>query len=846
MFRSKISLLLIVWTAACDPVDPKSVDETSLTTVPPPSVQDLVTGVGYVENSDGTLDVAVQFQGEWFAVHYNNGEWDVENRVAATPISLPPPEYRSDEQVECWCDNTGGDRCTKDELIRACGTYRPPLTMTEVLTHRAVRVGPFVYDIEVTQLIHDERTHARDPDAELRITRNLLIKLKTPDPVDGNSWYVTAYPKRHATELSDEDNTRVDEAGGFDPVSGGAVGAPGALFHRGNVEYLPEVLFGTAYKEVTPGAPAMVARSNIAMTEAFAQLLPGASDGFDPGARVVDQNACADQHYDAQTGGCSGRTAINNIGHVAFRGTTEEGESLYEMSRHTGMIWRDKTTEIFRDRETEGVPLAATDAENWTFFRESFGAAQPGSLFASSAAAQEAAFAQSSGFLQCGAAPPNAKQIFSFCKKWPAWGPCWMEAFAQSYMEGATTYGEKQCFGGLLHTANFEGHLRFVTAVGGGVDCNFIVVSVGGGLQAKASINFEYGASIEPGELRAWTRAYSDVRLQAYLKVRVLWVFGGTWAVTVGASRGRTHTLFQAEKVVHLLPDGLSNTCTSDPDNYCEDPSAACTGDGQCVKFQFAPGANGNVEGRPIVTGACLQRSQQQPGQKYVRLVYLVPKDVTENPVYKNVVERSAKFVRRWYRDQMATQGAADTKSFVLHPSGVQVVKTDHPDSWYSTHGTAGQYQWWDNVRDDAFRLAGGQYNDPNNIWIYFIDSHSPCNQTGGAGTNGVAILPANDLRGLAGEPLRVCPNGYEVTSKCRWLGGLAHEMGHAMGLPHPMGCDQNTAACTQNSRDSLMWLGYLDIGKTYLLPENFTALKTNPYFFAAKDTTPLGNCEAP
>jgi hypothetical protein len=336
--------------------------------------------------------------------------------------------------------------------------------------------------------------------------------------------------------------------------------------------------------------------------------------------------------------------------------------------------------------------------------------------------------------------------------------------------------------------------------------------------------------------------------LQAYSKVRVLWAFGGTWAVNVGGgiSRGRTHTLFQAEKVVSLLPGGnIADFCPSDPDNYCEDPTAACTGDGQCVKFAFTPAANGGVEGRPIVTGLCLQRSGQ-PAAKYVRLVYLVPKDRTEKEVYKRMIDRGAKFVRRWFRDQLVGLTHDDKMSFVLHPDGVKVVKTDHDAAWYGTHGTAAEYRWWNNVRDDAFRLAGGKYNDPDTVWIYFIDSDSPCGERGGAGGNGIAILPANDLRGLSGETLRECPNSPENPSVCRWVGGLAHEMGHAFGLPHPPGCDQGTSQCTDVARGSLMWLGYLDIGETYLLHQDWTDLRQSSFFSKATDTAPNGSCHFP
>jgi cold shock protein len=51
----------------------------------------------------------------------------------------------------------------------------------------------------------------------------------------------------------------------------------------------------------------------------------------------------------------------------------------------------------------------------------------------------------------------------------------------------------------------------------------------------------------------------------------------------------------------------------------------------------------------------------------------------------------------------------------------------------------------------DGFALTGGRFFDPENRWIFYLDADPACGQITG-GTSGVALLPANDLRGSPGS----------------------------------------------------------------------------------------------
>lgn len=226
---------------------------------------------------------------------------------------------------------------------------------------------------------------------------------------------------------------------------------------------------------------------------------------------------------------------------------------------------------------------------------------------------------------------------------------------------------------------------------------------------------------------------------------------------------------------------------------------------------------------------------------KKVRFIYLVPQDRSARGDYKAAIADVALHLQDFYQKQLGGDNA-----FALNEPIVEVVQTNHTASWYQTNPTRPNGQspnvwFWENALTDGLSAVGGFFNDPNNRWIIYIDAEAACGQISG-GTSGVALMASNDLRGLTGQSnVPNCAGSFvETGGKYRWLGGAAHELGHAFNLPHPPGCDAPTSACQGGTlaAHSLMWLAYAAYPNTYFLAADKQTLLASG-FFAPTDLRP-------
>jgi hypothetical protein len=236
-----------------------------------------------------------------------------------------------------------------------------------------------------------------------------------------------------------------------------------------------------------------------------------------------------------------------------------------------------------------------------------------------------------------------------------------------------------------------------------------------------------------------------------------------------------------------------------------------------------------------------LGASNAKKAVKVVRIVYLVPADRAVREDYADHLKAAVRHLQIWFRNELG-----DSTTFSINKPVVEVVQTSQVAAWYSTN-PAGEYSlwFWNNVLADAFALTGGMFLDPNNIWVFYIDSDPGCGQAIGAAA-GVALLPANDLRGLAGETnIPPCVGDQPDTAGvCRWVGGLGHELGHAFGLPHPPTCEDGDPAtvCPSNT---LLWLGYITYPQTFLLEEDKGTLAQSPFFSSIHGRRSLPECSS-
>jgi hypothetical protein len=207
-------------------------------------------------------------------------------------------------------------------------------------------------------------------------------------------------------------------------------------------------------------------------------------------------------------------------------------------------------------------------------------------------------------------------------------------------------------------------------------------------------------------------------------------------------------------------------------------------------------------------------------------MVYLVPSDKSIRDDYQVAISNAILNLQQFYQKQVGNSNA-----FSTHTPLVEVYVLPHPSSFYKMPEDEFN-AFFTNVLRDGFAASGGTFDDPNNRWIYYIDTDEACGQ-GLGGVAGVALLGANDLRGLTNQPrIPTCGGPSDPFGYDRWVGGLGHELGHAFGLPHPPGCDPN-GACDGGdfARNSLMYFGYATYPDTYLLTEDKNSLLATGFF---------------
>lgn len=206
--------------------------------------------------------------------------------------------------------------------------------------------------------------------------------------------------------------------------------------------------------------------------------------------------------------------------------------------------------------------------------------------------------------------------------------------------------------------------------------------------------------------------------------------------------------------------------------------------------------------------------------QGFVHAIYFSPADVMRKEHYERAILSAAFDLQHWYASEL---GGA---SFSMAPDPVTWFQLPEDASYYRQN--VNNLWFWDKVLEAAAAIAGASpLPDENDLWVIYIDVDPLPGQIFG-GSPGIAVLPANDLRGLTFEPLVPINPGDEDIFKnfpsgpSRWVGGLGHELAHAFGLGHP---DDDDEA----NKNSLMGFGYLDYPDTFFADYDRDALLIHP-----------------
>ena len=179
--------------------------------------------------------------------------------------------------------------------------------------------------------------------------------------------------------------------------------------------------------------------------------------------------------------------------------------------------------------------------------------------------------------------------------------------------------------------------------------------------------------------------------------------------------------------------------------------------------------------------------------------------------------------------------------TFSLHDPVVEDCRMSRSEDFY------GRGHAWNKVVEGVQHCApvghwpGGSHDAPGSTttWVIYPDVRADCDQHHrlgdanpgfGRGGWGLTLLSSDDLRGVTdpGGEFYFCGEGPYDNSLARWMGGLAHELGHALGVTaHPPGCDEGLPTCDGLA---LMAYGYLKYPDTYLRDDEKAILRSSPF----------------
>ncbi|OQP63345.1 hypothetical protein [Niastella populi] len=108
---------------------------------------------------------------------------------------------------------------------------------------------------------------------------------------------------------------------------------------------------------------------------------------------------------------------------------------------------------------------------------------------------------------------------------------------------------------------------------------------------------------------------------------------------------------------------------------------------------------------------------------KTVRVLYLLPKDVSLNNLYFKSILKAAPVLQEWYKDQL------DGKTYKLNKPVVEICKSQKPEAWFRAYngadvsGTDPTYYFWFNTITEVRALLKKSWDLTKYTFTIYIDA---------------------------------------------------------------------------------------------------------------------------
>jgi hypothetical protein len=239
---------------------------------------------------------------------------------------------------------------------------------------------------------------------------------------------------------------------------------------------------------------------------------------------------------------------------------------------------------------------------------------------------------------------------------------------------------------------------------------------------------------------------------------------------------------------------------------------------------QYALRTVGTVEGVPVdqtthfTTGHRSHSASFAAGQSTgtLRAVYVYPADHPVSDEYQDAVQVAVEHLQGWYQQQLGGE------TFSIYRTQPEICALPQDSAYY--YGDT-----WSKIQNDIQACVPARFGDPDYDWIIFADVDHGCTLGGNldAGGDTLGMLQRRALEGLVGRDTGVdeCARTHPVYPMARWIGLLAHEVGHTLGLPHP--CNTYQPGCDTGS---VMWQGSETYPAAYIAPPDRATLLSHRF----------------